>query len=78
MTTINCENVDKSLNCKVGVGQPDMAYIEEVSAVVDGTLPTNSALLQPLVVCDIETQNHSKFLFCFYAKFSCSFLCFGI
>jgi hypothetical protein len=40
MTTINCENIDKSLNCKVGVGQPDMDSIEEVSAVVDGTLPT--------------------------------------
>jgi hypothetical protein len=68
MTTINCENVDKSLNCEVGVGQPDMASTEKVFAVVDGTLPTNSALPQPLVVCDIQTQSHSKFLFLFLCK----------
>jgi hypothetical protein len=53
MTTINYENVDKCLNCKVGVGQPDMASTDKASAVVDGTLPTTSALPRPMVVSDI-------------------------
>jgi hypothetical protein len=63
MTSINCENVDKSLNCKVGVDQPCMASTDKVSTVVDGTLPTTSAFSQPLVFSDVQIQTNSKFLF---------------
>jgi hypothetical protein len=30
LTSINCENVDKSLSCKVGVDQPCMASTDKV------------------------------------------------
>jgi hypothetical protein len=42
-TSIDCENVDKSLNCEVGVDQPVMACTDKVPLVVDGTLATTSA-----------------------------------
>jgi hypothetical protein len=33
LTSINCENVDKSLNCEVGVDQPCMAATDKVPIV---------------------------------------------
>jgi hypothetical protein len=48
MTSINCGNVDKSLNCEVGVDQPCMASTDKVSLAVDGTLATTSAFSQLL------------------------------
>jgi hypothetical protein len=64
-TSLECENVDKSLNCVVGLDQPVMASSDKVPVVVDGTLATTSAFSQPLVCLVVQIQSNSKFIFCF-------------
>jgi hypothetical protein len=63
-TSLECENVDKSLNCVVGLDQPVMASSDKVPVVVDGTLATTSAFSQPLVCPVVQIQSNSKFIFC--------------
>jgi hypothetical protein len=75
-TSIDCENVDKSINCEVGVDQPAMASTNKVHVVVDGTLATTSALSQPLVCPVVQIQSNSKFLFWFISGIQlCFFVC---
>jgi hypothetical protein len=75
-TSIDCENVHKSLNCEVGVDQPVMASTDKVPVVVDGTLATTSAFSQPLVSPVVQIQTNSKFLFCFISGIQlCFFVC---
>jgi hypothetical protein len=74
-TSIECENVDKSLNCEVGVDQPVMASTDKVPVVVDGTLATTSAFSQPLVCPIVQIQSNSKFIFWFISVIQFDFLC---